>query len=108
MEKRGKIVVSWAFHFLYEFGSTYFTGQAQNVNAVFGNTHEEFWLETPPEFIYFRHIIQELLSESRISEKEFPEQMSIVMSLYNSIAKLSDEAIGILETEEYEEVFVEE
>lgn len=66
------------------------------------------WMETPPDEIHIRFIIQELAEESKLTEKEIPRLMDIIMPLYNSIASLQDSVIPIMDTEEFEEVYVEE
>lgn len=65
------------------------------------------WMESPPDKIHIRFVIQDLAEESKLTEKEIPQLMDIIMPLYNSIAKLQDAAIPIMDTEHFEDEIVD-
>ncbi|MCC5816153.1 MAG: hypothetical protein JJT78_15485 [Leptospira sp.] len=80
----------------------------KNPFGILFQLFRNIWMETPPDEIHIRLILQELAEESKLTEKEIPLLMNILMPLYNTIASLNDKIIPIMNTDDYDGVFVEE
>ncbi|WCL50100.1 hypothetical protein [Leptospira sp. GIMC2001] len=80
----------------------------RNPFHIFFQLFRNIWMESPPDSIHIRKLIQDIISETKICEEEIKDLTDILMSLYNSIAETNDKYIPLLETEEYDQIFVEE
>ncbi|MCC5815941.1 MAG: hypothetical protein JJT78_14400 [Leptospira sp.] len=74
---------------------------------IFFLLNRNIWMETPPDEIHIRTIAQTLSEESNLSIDEINELMDRVVSVSNSIAETNDKYIPLIDTDEYQDEFLE-